>query len=79
MWKRMYIARGRTTEEGKGARGQVVIMTQRRFKELWRKLGSMRLVLASTAGLSTISQVDPGTLIIAYISSVFPCLGPMPT
>lgn len=48
--------------EGKGARGHVVIMTQGRFEELWRKLDSTRLVpIISTAGLSTTSQVDPGT------------------
>jgi hypothetical protein len=39
----MYIIRGRATEEGKGARGQIVIMTQRRLEELWRKLDSMQL------------------------------------
>jgi hypothetical protein len=49
MWKRMYIVRGRATEEeGKGGRGQVVIMTQRRLEKLWRKPDRLRLVLIRT-------------------------------
>jgi hypothetical protein len=54
VWKRVYIVRRRAAE-GKGARDQIGIMTQRRFVELWRQLARMRLVLVIIAGLLTTS------------------------